>query len=594
MVLLAATQTASPERGMIQPAQADYTVTAAGASITVTITRTVGAAGPVGCSYTTVNGTAVGGIDYTATSGLLSWANNDSGNKTVVIPILDDGVVNGNKTFSLRLHTPTGGAFLGVPPPTAPNPLKNHEGRVLGTTPVIAGPVDWNTATADAILQTLQILPANNPWNEDISGLPVSSESDGIVAFMGAGTALHVNRDMNLTIVPGSQTKKTVTLTLYGGESDPGPYPVPDNTPIEGYLGDDTRTLANSQLDNPLMGGDRHATIIDPVNGYIYEFGNMVRDAGFNWTATGEATFRLRSNTVRPDTWTSADAAGLPILPSIPRYDECERGMVEHALRVTASGTRNSYVWPATHKTSSNSSVSRPRMGERLRLKKNAGVDAKITAMRKHPKAIALALQKYGMFVADNGSNWYLSTNSDDNPRLQFLNDLQTLIGSDFEVVVTTGPHEGPRAASTAVITITDGGGGGGGDSTPPTISITTPSSPTSSTTSASLLVQGTAGDNVAVTSVTWTNSAGGSGTASGTTAWNSLISLTVGTNTLTFTAHDGGGNNTSAVATVTYAPPPPSPGGGGGGGGGGCGLSGLELLVLWAFFRGGLWSRRQ
>src|SRR5687767_8915793 len=114
ILLISAVQAPSPERGMLQPAQADYTVTAAGPSVTVTIIRTVGAAGTVGCSYTTDNGTAMAGVDYVATSGTLSWGNNDSANKTVVIPILNDGVVNGNKTFSLRLHTPTGGAFLGV------------------------------------------------------------------------------------------------------------------------------------------------------------------------------------------------------------------------------------------------------------------------------------------------------------------------------------------------------------------------------------------------------------------------------------------------------------------------------------------------
>jgi hypothetical protein len=220
-------------------------------------------------------------------------------------------------------------------------------------------------------------------------------------------------------------------------------------------------------------------------------------------------------------------------------------------------------------------------MGERFRLKNNAGVTTKINGMGTHAKAIAKALQKYGMIMADNGSNWYISVNSDS--RLNNLNDIQSLIGSDFEVVDTTGPHEGPRATSTAAITITDGGGGGGGDSVAPTLSVTTPtSSPTYSTSNSLPTFGGTAADNVGVTSVSWTNSAGGSGIASGTTTWSTLIPLFTGTNTLTFTAHDAGGNNTSSVMTVTYTPPPPgSPSGGGGGGGGGCGLSGLELLPL-------------
>src|SRR5882672_3911143 len=571
-------QSSAPQRGMLQPSQPTYTVTAAGATITIPVTRVAGSSGAVGCSYTTVNGTAVAPTDYVAKTGTLSWTNGDSAPKNIVITIVDDGVVNGNKTFYVQLNTPTGGAYLGVPPTT---PATNHEGRVLGTYTAPTVPVDWNTTTADGILQALQILPANNPWNEDIRGLAVSPDSGTIIAgMMLLATNLHVNRDMNLSIIPGTQPTKTVPLSLYGGESDPGPYRVPDNMPIEGFTTDDNRTLANIQQDIPTLGGDRHGTIIDPVNGYIYEFGNTVRDAGFNWSASGEATFALNSNVTRPDTWTSADAAGLPLLPSITRYDECQRGMVEHAIRFTAS-SRAAYVWPATHKTGSYSGLDRPRMGERFRLRNNVTVNNKITAMRPHAKAIALALQKYGMIMADNGSTWYISTNSDS--RLTNLTDIQTLHGDEFDVVVTTGPHQGPRATSTAAVTITDGGGGGGGDSTPPLVSITTPtSSATYSTSTATPLFGGTVSDNVGVTSVTWTNSAGGSGTASGTTTWSTLIPLFTGTNTLTFTAHDAGGNNTSDVITVDYTPPPPATGGGGGGGGGGgCGLSGLEWLPL-------------
>jgi hypothetical protein len=576
---LAAAQTAAAQSGMLQPGSATYTVAASGGSMTIPVTRVAGSSGAVGCSYTTVDGTAKAGTDYVAKSGTLSWADGNATPQNVVITILDDGIVNGDKAFYLQLNTPTGGAYLGVPPTTPPI---NQEKRVLGTTPAITVPVDWHTSTADGILQTLQILPVNNPWNEDISKRPVSPDSDTIINGMGRSTHIHVNRDMNLTIVPGTQTKKSVTLTLYGSESDPGPYPIPDNTPIEGFLGDDNRaTLSDIQQDiNPgPQGGDRHATIIDPVNGYIYEFGNTVRDVSYNWTASGEATFALYSNVTRQAGWTSADAAGLPILPSITRYDECQRGMVEHAIRFTAS-SRADYVWPATHKTGGYLGNDRPRMGERFRLKNNVTVAAKITAMNTHPKAIALALQKYGMIMADNGSNWFISTNSDN--RLLNLNDIQSLTGDDFEVVVTTGPHEGPRSTSTASITVTDGGGGGGGDTIPPVISISAPTTAVAfSTSSSPMTLGGSASDETSLVSVTWINSAGGSGTATGTTSWSALVPLATGVNTITATAHDGGGNNTSAVLTVTYAPPPPAAPGGGGGGGGGCGLSGLELLPL-------------
>ncbi|MBV8881948.1 MAG: hypothetical protein JO332_18470, partial [Planctomycetaceae bacterium] len=284
---LFAAQTAAPQRGMLQPGAATYSVAATGGTVTVSITRVAGSAGIVGCTYTTVNGTAVAGVDYTAASGTLSWTNGDAAAKSVVITILNDGVANGNKTFYLQLSLPTGGAYLGVPPTT---PATNHEGRVLGTTPDVTVPVDWNTATADGILQTLQILPANNPWNEDISGLAVSPDSAAIINYMQGSTHfIHVNRDMNMTIVASNQPTKAVPLSLYGSESDPGPYPIPNNSPVEGYLGDDPRTLSNIQQDLPLphAGGDRHVMILDPENGYIYEFGNALCDASFNWNASG-------------------------------------------------------------------------------------------------------------------------------------------------------------------------------------------------------------------------------------------------------------------------------------------------------------------
>src|SRR5438132_741905 len=146
ILALLAAQTAEPQRGMLQPNAATYTVTAAGPTVTIPVTRVAGSAGAVGCSYTTVDGTAVAGTDFVAKTGTLSWTNLDTAAKNIVITIKDDGVVNGNKTFYVQLNTPTGGAYLGVPPTT---PATNHEGRVLGTTPAIAAPVDWNTTTAD-------------------------------------------------------------------------------------------------------------------------------------------------------------------------------------------------------------------------------------------------------------------------------------------------------------------------------------------------------------------------------------------------------------------------------------------------------------
>jgi hypothetical protein len=297
--------------------------------------------------------------------------------------------------------------------------------------------------------------------------------------------------------------------------------------------------------------------VLDPSNGFFYEFWQMVRTSSYAWTASNDATFNMNSNQTRPDGWTSGDAAGLPIFPSIPRFDECERGMVEHALRFTVQTSRNSYVWPATHDASSNTSVDRPRMGERFRLKNSASVNTIINGMAKHPKAIALALQKYGMFMADNGGNWRISAGSD--PRLTNLSQLTQFVGSDFEVVQPTGPNGGPRQYSTAAVSIT--GGGGGGDTTAPAVSISNPTTnPAYSTSASPLSLGGAASDNVGVSSVTWSNSAGGSGTAAGTTGWSASVPLTSGSNAITVTAHDAAGNTSSDSITVTYTPADTTP----------------------------------
>jgi hypothetical protein len=543
-------QTALPEKGQLQPASATYSVAAGGGSVTIQVTRTLGTSGAVGCSYSTVNGSAVAGTDYTTVSGSLSWANGDGAAKSVSIPVTASGA---GKSFSFRLSAPTGGAFLGVP---ATSPRTNHEGRVLGTTPAITN-VEWNTTQADAIISTLQILPANNPWNEDIRSLPVLSNSTTMINNIGAGTKIALNRDMNYVFVPSNQAKKSVNLVDYPDESDPGPYPVPNNAPIEGYPVDDTRSLDNSQMDVGGLGGDRHCMVLDPSNGFFYEFWQMVRTSSYAWTASNDATFNLNSNQTRPDGWTSGDAAGLPIFPSIPRFDECERGMVEHALRFTVQTSRNTYVWPATHFASSNTSVDRPRMGERFRLKNSASVNTIINGMAKHPKAIALALQKYGMFMADNGGNWRISAGSD--PRLTNLSQLTQFAGSDFEVVQPTGPNGGPRQYSTATVSIT--GGGGGGDTTAPAISISTPTTNAAYSTSATpLSLGGSASDNVGVSSVTWSNSVGGSGTAAGSTSWSASVALQSGSNAITVTAHDAAGNVSSDLITVTYTPADTTP----------------------------------
>jgi len=234
--------------------------------------------------------------------------------------------------------------------------------------------------------------------------------------------------------VPPDQKTLAVKMTNYGDESDPGPFPVPDNAPIEGW------PLEGGALDALQRNGDgdRHVIVVDPVNQKIHEFWRgFKKESG--WQASNEATFDLSGNKLRPSGWTSSDAAGLPIFPAIVRYDEVERGMVEHAIRFTVRKTRHQFIYPATHQAGKGNDPTVPAMGQRFRLKATAD----LTGLSKHVLAIAKGLQKYGMFVADNGGDWRISVAPDS--RIKDLDALRRFKGSDFEVVQTTGEKEGPR-----------------------------------------------------------------------------------------------------------------------------------------------------
>src|SRR6185436_9677657 len=296
--------------------------------------------------------------------------------------------------------------------------------------PKLSKPVHFNTPEADAVLAALQVFPKNNPWNEDISRRPVHPDSDKLVASVGKDKAVRYNFDMGFVLVPPGQPKVDVRLTT-AGDSDKGPYPVPDNAPIEGWP-IDGQTLHASQQGG---GADRHMIVVDPAGGMLYEFYRAFKRTT-GWEAANEATWDLKSNRMRPRTWTSADAAGLPIFPSLPRFDECEAGVVDHALRVTVSRTRKAFLYPASHQAGSSDSPLVPAMGQRFRLK--ASVD--ISGFPRHAQAIAAAMKRYGMLVADNGGDWDISLPPD--PRLKGLDALRKLKGSDFEVVVTTGENE--------------------------------------------------------------------------------------------------------------------------------------------------------
>jgi len=298
-------------------------------------------------------------------------------------------------------------------------------------------PVSFDTPEADAILAALEIFPADNPWNLVVRDWPVHPKSKDIVASIGSAKPLRYNPDMAFVLVPPGQKLIGVKAVTYPDESDKGPFPVPENIPIEGwpahYLRDaklKPLTLDDVQRDTKKEDGDRHAIVVDPVNRMLYEFYQMKKtDTG--WQCSNAAVFDLKSNKLRPDGWTSADAAGLPIFPSVIRYDELKRGEIEHALRLTVVKTRRAYVYPATHFASSKTDENLPRMGERLRLRK----DFDTSKFTPEVKAILEALKKYGMLVADNGIDWAVSCAPD--PRIPVLHDeLRKVKGSDFEVIV--------------------------------------------------------------------------------------------------------------------------------------------------------------
>jgi hypothetical protein len=298
--------------------------------------------------------------------------------------------------------------------------------------PQVTRPVLFNTPEADAILAALQVFPPDNPWNEDISSRPVHPDSEKMIASIGADKSLQYNLDMSFILVPPDQKRVPVRLVTYPRESDEGPYPIPDDAPIENWPLDG-RTLAVAQAAKER--GDRHVLVVDPVNRMLYEFyqGRKTEDG---WQAACEATFDLKTNVLRPAGWTSSDAAGLPIFPAIIRFDECQRGLVEHAMRFTVRRTRRAYVYPATHHASRLTDETLPRMGERFRLRQ----DFDVSGFSPHVQAILKGLKTYGMFVADNGGDWRLSVAPDG--RIKGLDELRKLKGSDFEVVQTSGPNQ--------------------------------------------------------------------------------------------------------------------------------------------------------
>lgn len=305
-----------------------------------------------------------------------------------------------------------------------------------GRSPKLDSPVLFNTEEADRILSRLQIFPPDNPWHQDVSRWPIHPSSRKIIATIGTDKPLRANSDMAFVLVPPDQPRVNVTLVGYPAESDRGPFPVPENLPIEGwpasYKSSPRRpnvTLDDVQRDRLHEDGDRHAIVVDPARGMLYEF-YQARKTDAGWQAAQASIFDLKSNKLRPAGWTSTDAAGLPIFPAIVRYDELERGRIDHALRVTVRRSRRAYVFPARHYASRLTDENLPRMGERIRLK----ADYDICGFSPAARTILKALQTYGMLVADNGIEWAVSVAPDE--RIPSLHEeLRRVRGSAFEVV---------------------------------------------------------------------------------------------------------------------------------------------------------------
>ncbi len=276
-------------------------------------------------------------------------------------------------------------------------------------------------------------LPNEAAWNQDISRAPVAPGSAATIAYIGAhgGIALHPDfgspraYGFPYSVVGNRQRDLPIHYTAYGDESDPGPFPIPPAAPVEG----------GSRSD-----GDRHVLVVDRDDCTLFELYRAFPEhsGGAHWNADSGARWDLRSTALRPDSWTSADAAGLPIFPGLIRYDEAAAGHVDHAIRVTFESTRNAWVHPASHCAGDTSDPAAPAMGTRLRLKPGYGLGRFSGPAR----AIAVALKRYGLIVADNGSNWYFGGTSDRRWDDENLDQLKRIPGSAFQVVRSSAhPH---------------------------------------------------------------------------------------------------------------------------------------------------------
>ncbi|MCB1955234.1 MAG: hypothetical protein KDG55_06130 [Rhodocyclaceae bacterium] len=313
-----------------------------------------------------------------------------------------------------------------------------------GATPVIPGGLVYGDLGAAALgagatLNGALPFTADSDWNRDVSGEPVDPASEAILDAIGLDVGMHPDFGSGLwedapigipyVVVGAAQADVPIIFTDFADESDPGPYPIPADAPVEG-----------ARVDGTDFAGDRHVVVVDRDANRLYELYNAHPRPDGGWQASSGAVFHLDARLARPTAqpgWTSADAAGLPIVPGLVRFDEAHGGAIRHALRFTVARTRRAYLPPATHWASSRDDPTLPPMGMRVRLKAGFVIPEHFST---ESRAILQALKTYGMYVADNGSNWYLSGAPDpgwDNDRL--ASELGTVRGRDFEVVQMVG-----------------------------------------------------------------------------------------------------------------------------------------------------------
>jgi hypothetical protein len=325
-------------------------------------------------------------------------------------------------------------------PPVVPAPeTAVAQVSTQSKTPAFSHPLLFDTPEADAVLAATQILPPEHPFNQEVSSLPLHANSAAMIASVGPETILWPEQDMNYVVVPPDQKKVPLKLKAPNAESDPGPFPIPDNAPLEEWpIAFPGVPLEKYQREGE---GDRHVLVVDPLNGLLHEFFYAFKtDAG--WEASIAVTFNLNTFKLRPVRWSSADAAGLPIFPAVVKFYECERGIVPHAMRFAVKQSRKDFIFPARHCASNAKNPldpDLPRMGERFRLR----ADFDISSFPPHVQAILRGLKKYGMVLADNTGNLGASLSIAPDRRIKGLDALKKIKFKDFEVVQT--PNESKR-----------------------------------------------------------------------------------------------------------------------------------------------------